>query len=46
MKYKTELEMKNSITAMKNALEEINSRLEDAEQISDLEDKYKGKQPH
>jgi len=31
--------VKNTITEMKNTLEEINRRLEDAEWISNLEDK-------
>lgn len=35
--------MKNTIIEMKNILERSNSRLEDPEQISDLEDRKKGK---
>ena len=36
---KNQSELKNTITDMKNTLERINSRVEDAEDISDLEDR-------
>ena len=36
---KDQSELKNTITDMKNTLERINSRVEDAEDISDLEDR-------
>jgi len=39
MEKKNQAELKNLITEMKNTLEEINRRLEDAEWISNLEDK-------
>ena len=35
---KNQPELKNTVTEMKNTLEWMNSRLEDAEQISSLED--------
>ena len=35
---KNQSELKNTVTEMKNTLEWMNSRLEDAEQISSLED--------